>query len=568
MSNSTTFVDKITPIPTPWLNDVNTAVYNGLGGNTLVPNTIDQTIGNLSASKVLSTIAALRSYSSTNGVPSVFVVGYYAKGDGGGGNYYFDATDTTSADNGGTIIVGTDGGRWKLAQTSPISVLQFGAYNNSTNATTTTTAIQTCLNLFAGSVVVFPAGSYLVNPLTIPAVSNTELRGSNTILVLNTNGNLLSINGTGSDPNVNINIHGFIFQGNGKTSSILLSVTHVHGVRVADSQFFDVSGASSYHVQLTSAWIFEMDNCYLQAAAYQCAALLNLNGAVQQGTFTHTRFLSNATGDGVLINTAINNNFYGCDFEGNLRGVRIICTAGQRADTNNFDGCDFESNTTALSIGDSANGSVDPVIGTNVSNTNFIGSGTAGGIYLDKASRTTLDGISTGNLQITTTANTKQTYWKAAYGGTPTNGVTYNIAVPEQWIDLNMASGTFSPTVRSDNGSVPPTYNSQVGTYVRNGRTVFVSGLVYWTGWGSPGGTLQLVLPFKFKNQASLQQGIIVGSGGAGLTWSAGNQLASMGQPNTNWATVFQFSNTAQGGVPPTSAGVLFFSGTYQIEDV
>lgn len=44
-----------------------------------------------------------------------YLTGAGTKGDGlGGGFYYYDATDTTSADNGSTIIVAADGGRWKL----------------------------------------------------------------------------------------------------------------------------------------------------------------------------------------------------------------------------------------------------------------------------------------------------------------------------------------------------------------------------------------------------------------------------------------------------------------------
>lgn len=36
--------------------------------------------------------------------PGVLVTGYYARGDGGGGLYALDAADTTTPDNGGTVI--------------------------------------------------------------------------------------------------------------------------------------------------------------------------------------------------------------------------------------------------------------------------------------------------------------------------------------------------------------------------------------------------------------------------------------------------------------------------------
>lgn len=79
------------------------------------------------ASRLVTNIAELRTLPKVGGSLSVFVQGYYAKGDGGGGNYYLDASDITSADNGGSIIVAADGGRWKLNPSTSIDVRQFGA---------------------------------------------------------------------------------------------------------------------------------------------------------------------------------------------------------------------------------------------------------------------------------------------------------------------------------------------------------------------------------------------------------------------------------------------------------
>ena len=63
--------------------------------------------------RTVSTIAALRAVAST-GRSRVMVAGYYAPGDGGGGLYWLDTSDTTSADNGISVIVGSDASRWKL----------------------------------------------------------------------------------------------------------------------------------------------------------------------------------------------------------------------------------------------------------------------------------------------------------------------------------------------------------------------------------------------------------------------------------------------------------------------
>ena len=79
--------------------------------------------------RTVDSIAALRLLSAARN-QRAFVLGYYAKGDGGGGAYFIDPTDTTTADNGGTVIVAADGSRWKLAYTGRVSIDQFGAKRN------------------------------------------------------------------------------------------------------------------------------------------------------------------------------------------------------------------------------------------------------------------------------------------------------------------------------------------------------------------------------------------------------------------------------------------------------
>lgn len=76
--------------------------------------------------RVAASIAELRTLPKT-GSKHCFVSGYYVAGDGGGGNYFIDYADTASADNGGTIIVGSDGARWKISSTTLPSVKQYGA---------------------------------------------------------------------------------------------------------------------------------------------------------------------------------------------------------------------------------------------------------------------------------------------------------------------------------------------------------------------------------------------------------------------------------------------------------
>lgn len=125
---------------------------------------------------VVSNIIDLKAVDKTK-FTQCFVQGYYADGDGGGGMYYYDSGDTTSVDNGGTIIVATDGGRWKLMTFGqPYSVLQFGAKPD--YITDATSAIQDAIDaLGAEGGIVTVEGSFRIADLTIN--SNVTLRGNN-----------------------------------------------------------------------------------------------------------------------------------------------------------------------------------------------------------------------------------------------------------------------------------------------------------------------------------------------------------------------------------------------------
>jgi hypothetical protein len=78
-------------------------------------------------------IAALRLLDSTY-ISHAMTDGYWASGDNGNGEYWYDSTDTTSLDNGFTVIVANDGGRWKLITDGIYNVKQAGAKGNGDGA--------------------------------------------------------------------------------------------------------------------------------------------------------------------------------------------------------------------------------------------------------------------------------------------------------------------------------------------------------------------------------------------------------------------------------------------------
>lgn len=116
MTNSTLFVDysATTPIRAAWLNDVNGVVYAQQLPSGVTQAQMQAMLGVNSLNNstlVVNNITALRSTPHT-GSTEVFISGYSTSGDGGSGNYYYNPSDTTSADNGWSIIVSSDGSRW------------------------------------------------------------------------------------------------------------------------------------------------------------------------------------------------------------------------------------------------------------------------------------------------------------------------------------------------------------------------------------------------------------------------------------------------------------------------
>lgn len=113
---------------------------------------------------VAATIADLRKVDPRKST-TVQTLGYYVIGDQGQGLYRFDSTDTASADDGGTVIVGLANSRWKLVYDDRISVRQFGAKGDFNRISGTGTndgaALQRCHdNTPRGVKVFYPLGLY------------------------------------------------------------------------------------------------------------------------------------------------------------------------------------------------------------------------------------------------------------------------------------------------------------------------------------------------------------------------------------------------------------------------
>jgi hypothetical protein len=140
------------------------AVAQAAGGVTAIP-----------------TIAALRANTAVAG--EAYIQGYYASLDGGEGNFWLDPADTTSADNGGTIIVDAGNHRWHRQDgKSPLTPKMFGCYGDAKASDTTGHADTGCminaLAASAGSVLYLGPFLYKTGALTVPA--QTTIQGAGT----------------------------------------------------------------------------------------------------------------------------------------------------------------------------------------------------------------------------------------------------------------------------------------------------------------------------------------------------------------------------------------------------
>ena len=134
---------------------------NGAGTNTFsVTGEGDIKANNIVIRKTIAQIRAL-----TGTLPNNY---FYTTDTGQEGNWYYDSTDTTTADNTGTVLVTADGKRIKRIYTDEINVKWFGAKgDNSTNDTSAFTATKNYVNSIGGGVILVPFGTYLIKDFVV-----------------------------------------------------------------------------------------------------------------------------------------------------------------------------------------------------------------------------------------------------------------------------------------------------------------------------------------------------------------------------------------------------------------
>ena len=286
-----------------------------------------------------------------------FVTGYYAPGDGGGGNYYLDPADSTSVDNGGTVIVATDGGRWKLVWFGSVSVLQFGVKADN-GATDNSTTLAKCATWVAGGAyrnkLRFPGGVYGYSVSPNWAINDADISFEGQVF--------LKYSGTGN---------AVIIDGGASTGGVF-NLSFGRGVKpIVQGGAGSQNGVYCRSI-LQNCWIgARIDGAGTTYAGYRiefavCAVFdFAVSNNVQGGTFYSRPYyggwvtnrgageltsyctfinpiLEGLASSGLYLDQAQGNTFIGGTMEGNA-SVGVYLTAN--AEKNKFYGTDYEVNT-------------------------------------------------------------------------------------------------------------------------------------------------------------------------------------------------------------------------------
>ena len=309
---------------------------------------------------VVSNIAALRAVVKT-GPGTVLVAGYYAPADGGGGPYSYDPTDTTSADNGGSIIVAADGGRWKLDWRQRLHIRQFGAKCD--GSTYDSAAVVAALSVGKGYEVWYDGNPKIGSKITVPV--NTTIKSGAIISDANPASYFVkdaAMTTVAIELLAGSKMEGGGIQCTAGSTGGAVQLTEAFGI-MRDVHIFGPGGSANgtgngirvgneTGGELASANSFLLEN--VQVAGMGGKGFLfrsNPGGPANANGGTIIRCSSNTNGsDGFASDNAYLNTFIGCTAEGNT-GRGFVDGPDNAADTipggvygNQLIGGDFEGN--------------------------------------------------------------------------------------------------------------------------------------------------------------------------------------------------------------------------------
>ena len=443
----------------------------------------------------LADYTALRAYSGAS--TALRVSGYTASGAplGINGLFTVDITDTTSADNGGTIIVSSSGKRWKRVYDGAVNILWFGVLGDGT--TNNSTAIQAVFNSTLTQIY-FPKGVYKISTgLTFTSGISIEFEQGASLLAGTASMTMLSapVAAYGSqlinltlDGNSLATVTGLSVQNmrlrGACISNISLKGGLTNGMILEGCFGLLVSNPASYNN--VNNPIILTDNC--SGIMIECPQLDNT---------------ANDTGTGIYVNHTTYGNLGVVIDGGYIQGfnIGVLDTHYGTKIRNTY----FEQNITADVSSTNARGFI--YEGTQ----HFASTGAVGFLARN------CDGGSILQPLMASGARTKglfdfdatctNCYYMNAASAYSMNSVnlTYAIGISQY---AKESSGTFTPVVEGTSTAGTATYSVQTGTWRKIGQRVFVELSVTYTGHTGTGNTIITGVPtnlsFAFSGDGAL----------------------------------------------------------------
>ncbi|CAG7652753.1 right-handed parallel beta-helix repeat-containing protein [Paenibacillus allorhizosphaerae] len=298
---------------------------------------------------------------------------YYVTNEGQEGFFYYDPSDSTTADNTGTVLVSSNGKRFKRIYEDTLVASWFGT--KADGVTNDTQALQAALNAASGSKLFIPkqrAGYYLTGQLFIPSQIAIELDPGTIIQAVDT----LSRVAPAYERLIRIkSVKDVYINGNGAT----LRMNKAAYTSGEQAHIFDISGSENVVVENINAndsggdgfyvGYFEstilfsknivLRNCRANNNWRQGLSVISVDGLlVENCRFTNTKGTAPQSGVDIEPNSQLdllkNIRFIGCVAEGNTgRGFLVTLlkpTALSESIDIVFDRCKTKGNSYGYSM--------------------------------------------------------------------------------------------------------------------------------------------------------------------------------------------------------------------------
>ncbi len=520
--------------------------YRTNKGSPLTYEELDENfnyLNGLASSFSLADYDALRSYSGAS--DSVIISGYLvsSKPSGIAGLFVRDDSDTTSTDNGGTIIVSLSGKRWKRVYDGyRVDLRWFGAKGDGiADDSAAINAAIAALPASGGELKVagsFKHGSKITvgKRITISGVGTAHTGGVASqseflkASTLNDTGFVLAANA--------IAVHGVAFRGevgNGgdgvllKAARIALRDVAVYQMGQDGIKIGTDTGGENCNLWYLDNVKSKVNGRHGLHISEGPGALADANG----GTGVHLDIQSN-TLDGIYIGGGQLNNFYNATLQNNGQyGLHLSATASYNA----FFGGDIEANS-------------------------------GGQVRLESGAIHNAILCYTINLSMISNASTSNPNRIECIDY---NKIMSGLAFPPAQVSSSDSNtlddyeeGVFTPTITGVTTAGTGTYTTQLGKYTKVGRLVHFTLNIQWTAHGGTGNTEISGLPFV-AGATSIYDIVNVFQSGGPAT-AAGGVRTGFIQPGTSKVQLremYPASATLTNSNVVTASGLLWISGTY-----